>query len=51
MVNDAEKPEKDPFSLVSEAICDAEMAYQVFSARQLGNSKCCSKTLEMKKPS
>ena len=31
MVNGAEKPEKDPISLVSEAICEAEVAYQVFS--------------------
>ena len=49
-------------SLVSEAICDAEVAYQVFSeskyyqyipkfACQLGNGKYCSKTMKMKKPS
>ena len=60
-VSRQESCEKDPVSLVSEAICDAEVAYQVFSeskyyqyiakfACQLGNSKCCSKTLKMKKP-
>ena len=60
MVNDSEKPEKDPISLVSEAICEAEVAYQVYYESkyyqyiakfecQLGNSKCYSKTLKIKK--
>ena len=31
LINYTEKPEKNPISLVSEAICDAEVAYQVFS--------------------
>ena len=58
MVNDAEKPENE----VSEAICDAEVAYQVYYESkyyqyiakfecQLENSKCCSKTPKMKKHS
>ena len=57
-----ENCEKDPISLVSDAICDAEVAYQVFYESkyyvyniakftcQLENSKCCSETLKMKKP-
>ena len=37
LVNGAEKSDKDPISLVSEAICEAEVAYQVFSESQYIN--------------
>ena len=49
MVNGAEKPEKDPIPLVSEAICDAEVAYQVSSLlwNKQNRSQKCSKCGDM----